>query len=55
MFVLVYAPHLCYHVHMKRDQINPQPILCVLGFFVTVCTLAIVVQLVQAISALFAV
>jgi hypothetical protein len=40
---------------MKRDQINPQPILCVLGFFVTVCSLAIVGILIQEIIALFAV
>jgi Zn-dependent membrane protease YugP len=40
---------------MKRDQINPQPILWVLGFFITVCSIAIVGTILQAIAALFAV
>ena len=54
MFVLVYAPNLWYHVHMK-DQINPQPILCVLGFFIVVCLVAVLALLVQEIAFLFAV
>jgi len=40
---------------MKRDQINPQPILCVLGFFIAVCSIAIVGIILQAIASLFAV
>lgn len=52
MFVLVYALNLWYHVHMKRDQINPQPILCVLGFFIIVCSVAIVCTILQALASI---
>ena len=55
MFVLVCAPHLCYHVHMKRDQINPGAIISLLGFFIVVCFVCIATLLFQAIAALFAV
>ena len=60
MFVLVYAPHLCYHVHMKRHQIRPNPILLsapeiILGGFILVCVLACVWMLIQEIAFLFAV
>ena len=51
MFVLVCAPHLWYHVHMK-DQINLDALF---GFFVFVCLVCIVTLLFQAITALFAV
>jgi len=38
-----------------KDQINPQPILCVLGFFIVVCSVAIVALLVREIAFLFSV
>jgi hypothetical protein len=38
-----------------KDQINPQPILCVLGFFIVVCLVAVLALLVQEIAFLFAV
>jgi len=51
---LTRAPLHSTMAHMK-DQINPQPILCVLGFFIAVCSFAIVALLAEAIIMLFAV